>query len=762
MERGVVAAVGMRMESRTASGAQGSARSPERLRLSLLGPMQVERDGARALLPPSRKVRATIAYLALASRATTRSHLCELLWDVPDDPRGELRWCLSKARTVLCDDGRARIVADADAVRLDLTDVRVDALEVHAAVQSGVASFEPARLRSLVALFRGEFLEGLEIPRSGPWSAWLVGQRRRFRAAQAAILEHLASSLDPAADERIACLEQWLRLAPFDRAAHAALLDALARQGRLREGEEHLEATARMFDADGQDWSAIGRAWRDAKTRNAAGAAASLHERDTRDAEGDAHAEADVQHALAGHAAPGAEAAAAAQGRLAAHELPGERPAGGPQVGAAHVARTAQAVGAGTYAGTAASLSLTDADAVAAPARRASIAVMPFADGSPGVAVRGGLGDGLAHDIITRLAKLRSLFVIAQGTVFALDQRRVGPDEAGRTLDVDYVVSGALRRDGARVRVTVQLVETRTARVAWADEYDSRLDATLDVLDRIGDRIVSSVASQIEAAERNRAILKPPGSLDAWEAYHRGLWHMVRFEREHNEQARHFFETAVRLDPAFARPHAGLSFTHFQDAFLGWAERGRAVELAYRCASHGLMADDRDPAAHWALGRALWLRGRVDESLAELDTSIELSPNFALGHYTLAFVHAQSRDAGVAIRASDHSRDLSPYDPLLFAMLATRALALTRMGRHDEAAEWALKAVARPNAHVHILTIAAHCLARAGRIEEARGLARAIAERAPGYGIGDFLTAFRLADDAAAAMRQVAATIEMR
>src|ERR1700748_2589411 len=70
---------------------------------------------------------------------------------------------------------------------------------------------------------------------------------------------------------------------------------------------------------------------------------------------------------------------------------------------------------------------------------------------------------------------------------------------------------------------------------------------------RFGDRIVASIAGEIETLERNRAILKPPNSLDAWEAHHRGLWHMYRFNQTDNERAQHFFETAVRLDPTFAR-----------------------------------------------------------------------------------------------------------------------------------------------------------------------------------------------------------------
>ena len=79
--------------------------------------------------------------------------------------------------------------------------------------------------------------------------------------------------------------------------------------------------------------------------------------------------------------------------------------------------------------------------------------------------------------------------------------------------------------------------------------------------------------------------------------------------------------------------------------------------------------DDRDPAAHWAMGRALWLRGRQDESVAELERAVDLSPNFALGHYSLSFVHSQSGDPHFAIASADHSLRLSPFDPLLFGML---------------------------------------------------------------------------------------------
>jgi DNA-binding SARP family transcriptional activator/TolB-like protein len=664
-------------------GVETSIEAPG-LRLQLLGPLVLSRGGSPVVLPASRKVRALLAYLAMAGRAVSRHHLCELLWDLPNDPRGELRWCLSKLRGVLDEGEQARVLADGESLRLDLAGVPVDALQLGQALQGGVATLAPDALRAWAGSFRGEFLEGLDIPRSAAYTAWLTAQRRRHRAAHAAVLERLALSLPPSADEAVPAFEAWLRLAPFDGRAHEGLLNALAATGRLREGDEHLAVVARQYEAEAQDWGAIGHAWRVAKQRHMRGAGTATVE------------------------------------IVAADPAPPE-PAG-PEL---------------------------------ARGRRASLAVMPFGDHSRGVTARGGLGDGLAHDVITRLAKLRSVFVIAQGTVFALDERHIGAEDAARRLNVDYVAGGSLRVEtGGRLSVSVQLSETRSARVLWAEVFQGRLDDTFGVLDEIGDRIVVSLSSQIEVAERNRAILKSPNSLDAWEAHHRGLWHMMRFNRADNEQARHFFQAAVRLDPGFARPYAGLSFTHFQDAFLGWTDRAQAEELAYRTASDGLMADGLDPLARWALGRAQWLRGRLDESIAELDTSVDLSPNFAHGHYTRAFVHAQSGDAELAIAATDHARDLSPFDPMLFAMLATRALALMRLGRYEEAADWAMKAAARPNAHVHIMGIAAHCLALAGRQAEALEMAAAIQRVHRGYGLDDFLAGFHYGQDAEALMRQ--------
>src|SRR3954471_22692611 len=135
------------------------------LEIHALGPLRLSRRGRPVALPPSRKVRALLAYLALAPKPVARGPLCELLWDLPNDPRGELRWCLSKIRGLL-DLDRKRVISDGNTIRLDLSDCHVDALEATRAPEHGIRKLGVEQQRELARLFAGELLEGLEIARS--------------------------------------------------------------------------------------------------------------------------------------------------------------------------------------------------------------------------------------------------------------------------------------------------------------------------------------------------------------------------------------------------------------------------------------------------------------------------------------------------------------------------------------------------------------------------------------------------------------------
>src|SRR5207344_881801 len=160
----------MRVESDRSSRSGGEPA----LHVQMLGRMAIRRDGVALALPASRKVRALFAYLALAPRAVSRSQLCELLWDIPNDPRGELRWCLSKIRGIVDERGRSRVETRDDTIRLDLSGSFVDAIEIARAAEEGIGSLPLQRSRALSLRFNGDFLEGLEVSRSPAFNGWLT------------------------------------------------------------------------------------------------------------------------------------------------------------------------------------------------------------------------------------------------------------------------------------------------------------------------------------------------------------------------------------------------------------------------------------------------------------------------------------------------------------------------------------------------------------------------------------------------------------
>jgi len=401
----------------------------------------------------------------------------------------------------------------------------------------------------------------------------------------------------------------------------------------------------------------------------------------------------------------------------------------------------------------------SDSSTAATSSRRASVLVMPFSAATPADSA---LANGLTHDIIFGLAKLRSLMVIARGTAFAMRARAASPLEAAKLLQVDYVSSGTLVREGERLVVEVELAAAN-GQILWTERYTSSSDDMLLLPTKFANEIIVQMNAQMHASERARALLKPPNSLDAWESYHRGLWHMYRFSGAENEAAQLYFRRAIQLDPGFAPSYAGLSFTHFQNAFLFKThERQSERDAAFATAGQGLMADALDPSVHWAMGRALWLRGTDGSALRSLQEAVELSPNFAMGHYALSFVNSQTGDPNAALAAADRSLELSPYDPMLFAMHASKTFGYLRLDNRDGATQSAHEILRMPNAHVHARAIGALTLAAVGLEDEAVQEFSVIHQDRPGYGLQEFFTAFRFKHDLETLYRDAAKKIRVR
>jgi DNA-binding winged helix-turn-helix (wHTH) protein len=378
---------------------------------------------------------------------------------------------------------------------------------------------------------------------------------------------------------------------------------------------------------------------------------------------------------------------------------------------------------------------------------RPSIAVLPFhLIGDPGTYAS--IADALPHELISELARLRWLVVTARGSSFRL--RAPNPDvlEVGRLLDVKYCLSGVVTVFGRELSVMVELADTKTGEVIWADRQPGSIDDIHAVRAELRARLLTALEIRIPLHEAARARLTVSENLDAWSAYHLGLQHVYRFNRKDNALAANLFERAVGLDPGFARAHAGLSFVHFQNAFLHQSDDlAGEVVLARRCAERGLDLDPFDPFVSFTMGRSFWLEGDLERGLSWLERATELSPHYAQGIYARAWTEAL---AGKEVASREHvdlAMRLSPLDPLYYAMLGTRAFTHIALEEDAEAAEWAERAARAPGAHVMIAMIAAAAQALAGNETAAQRWATNVKERNSRLTREDFFRAFPIKVD---------------
>ena len=181
---------------------------PEEVRISLLGELRVTLGDREVELPASRKARALLSFLVATGRPHRRERLCELLWDVPDDPKAALRWALTKLRKIVDTPGRSRIVADRERVHFDLEGTQVDIRDIHAALRPDAEPVESMRLEAMAQELSLVLLDGLDGAGDDRFDAWLVAEREDAEAARAEVLKRLAKL--PHATS--AAAQKWLRL----------------------------------------------------------------------------------------------------------------------------------------------------------------------------------------------------------------------------------------------------------------------------------------------------------------------------------------------------------------------------------------------------------------------------------------------------------------------------------------------------------------------------------------------------------------------
>jgi eukaryotic-like serine/threonine-protein kinase len=396
------------------------------------------------------------------------------------------------------------------------------------------------------------------------------------------------------------------------------------------------------------------------------------------------------------------------------------------------------------------------------PARRASIAVLPFSDLSP-EKDQEYFCQGLAEELINTLGTLRGLRVVARTSAFAIQSQGLDAREIGRRLQVDTVLEGSVRKAGNRLRVTTQLVDASDGYQIWSKRFDREMDDVFLVQDQIAETVASEMRAELGSPGETRPA-RHAASLPAYDAYLRGLYAMNRWTEDWVDRAITCFEEAVALDPTYALAHAALAdcLVWFHSGIGTRPARetiprareaaGRALLLAPDLAEghkvSGLIAMSHDwdrGAAERALSRALelnpgsadlrvwngWrlsiLEGRHQEALGELRLAEGLDPLDLKIKTQIGYVHYFLRDFE---RAAAQFRGVLAVDPhFAFAHYALGDVH-ARQGRYPEAMEALEESVRLGGRSANHVAILAYVHGLAGRPDEARRGLLEVRERA--------------------------------
>jgi pimeloyl-ACP methyl ester carboxylesterase/DNA-binding SARP family transcriptional activator len=220
---------------------------PEPLQIRLFGEFELRRGGRVEALPQSRKTRALLAYLVVKGAPQRREALCEVLWELPDDPRASLRWSLSKLRPLINEAGAERLVADRERVAFSAEGAWIDLRTVQQACSGGLEGLDATSLRALLAHIRGPLLEGLDLPGQPLFENWRLAQQELARRLHLFVLDALIEQLNDAPDEQIERLRARIDLEPGEEETHVRLISLFGRSGRSADAELQAELSERIL-----------------------------------------------------------------------------------------------------------------------------------------------------------------------------------------------------------------------------------------------------------------------------------------------------------------------------------------------------------------------------------------------------------------------------------------------------------------------------------------------------------------------------------
>ena len=384
---------------------------------------------------------------------------------------------------------------------------------------------------------------------------------------------------------------------------------------------------------------------------------------------------------------------------------------------------------------------IKDTDFVLAVPDKPSIAVLPFSNLSSDPE-QDYFSDGITEDIITAMSKVRNLLVVSSSSTFPYKGKKVDVAEIGREQGVRYVLEGAVRKSGNRIRVTAQLIDTFNGRHIWAERYDRNLDDIFAVQDELMREIVVALDVELREGEQIRMWSSGTENVQAWE-YVRLSASIVLGDHDGDlNKAGEMLEKALELDPdyAIAWVMRGWFYQHYADVGAGPGreeERQSALNSMYKCAQKAIQLDPSCADAYSVMALYYMEQHAFEEAIENAERSITLAPNNAENLNEAAGVMVKSGEPERGLALAKRAMRVSPM--YRAGCLRVLAAAYRFTGFPEKAVNALNESASRQSDYLPTYVNLASVLGEMGHIDEARKAADEVRRLSPNFSIKEYM-----------------------
>ena len=332
------------------------------------------------------------------------------------------------------------------------------------------------------------------------------------------------------------------------------------------------------------------------------------------------------------------------------------------------------------------------------------------------------LAEGITDDIITDLSRLSNILVISSNTSSTYKGKQVSAIQVGADLNVIFVLRGSIQRLSNKVRVNVQLVNTKTGFNTWAQRYDRNLAEVFTVQDEVTNSIVKALAIKMTTQEQRRLAQRSTDNLKAYDFFQEGQRLFKISTKATNEQAIEMYRKAIELDPQYGRAYGALAVTLTTNYRRGISDSpvetlNRALVLAKKAVS----LNDTIPQTYWALGFVYVMQKEYDKALIAATQAINIAPNYADGYGLLAIINSYLGKAEIAIEFNNKGIRLNPY--YSFEYLISYGIAYYTLGNYSAAITALEDAKGRNENSAEVKLFLAACYIQSNRQNDAEWIA---------------------------------------